>query len=297
MTRVYYVDVAIPADKKKRRKHKTHAVFDGGRVFRIGRLTELEDAGEIYVDALFPELYDEILELLRRGVRVYLLKDVKKLKKLRMENNSKKTDETDAMLLARIPMEKFRQLTIEELEIKKRVRPLINEYEQVMRWKKTLKRLIKRGFDYNFKESIRLMKRDSRRLSKEIIEQMMTLPEVYKKTYKEACKILGIKNNSTELAILVIELPLHLPLVRLRGLLGMIPGRNRGKYDHRLRSHIASFAATLYMNAKRRLNVSDMVVDIVNRLPKEQAIYRLELITLKALRIAYLMAAKSLAGG
>jgi len=43
MTRVYYVDVAIPADKKKRRD-KTHAVFDGSRVYRIKKLTKLEDA-------------------------------------------------------------------------------------------------------------------------------------------------------------------------------------------------------------------------------------------------------------
>jgi len=87
MARVYYVDVAIPADRKKVKKHKTHAVFDGVGVFRVKRLMALEDASEIYIDSLFPELYDEILELLRRGVRVYLLKDVRKLKKLRIENN------------------------------------------------------------------------------------------------------------------------------------------------------------------------------------------------------------------
>jgi hypothetical protein len=28
-------------------------VFDGSRVFRVGRLTELEDAGEVYIDAIF----------------------------------------------------------------------------------------------------------------------------------------------------------------------------------------------------------------------------------------------------
>ena len=127
MARVYYVDVAIPADRKGRRKEKTHVAFDGDKIFRVGRLTELEGAGEIYVvDILFPEIYDEVLELLRKGVRVYLLKDTIKLKRLRMENNLKKSDETDAMLLVRVPIEKFRQLTIEELEIKMRTRPLIN---------------------------------------------------------------------------------------------------------------------------------------------------------------------------
>ena len=42
-------------------------VFDGGRVFRVGRLSELEDASEVFIDALFPEPYEEVLELLRRG--------------------------------------------------------------------------------------------------------------------------------------------------------------------------------------------------------------------------------------
>ena len=43
MIRVYYVDVVIPADKKRGRE-KTHAVFDGSRVFRVKKLTELDDA-------------------------------------------------------------------------------------------------------------------------------------------------------------------------------------------------------------------------------------------------------------
>ena len=156
-------------------------------MFGVKKLTELEDAGEIYIDALFSELYDEILELLRRGVKVYLLKDATKLKRMRMENNLKKTDENDAMLLARIPKEEFRPLTIEELELKKWMRPLINKYEQIMSWKKTLKRLIKRNFNYNFEESLKLIEADGRKISKEIIRRVVTLPiygEVYKKFVK-----------------------------------------------------------------------------------------------------------------
>jgi hypothetical protein len=41
MSKVIFVNVAIPADKKKRRKEKVHAAFDGSRVFRVKRLTEL----------------------------------------------------------------------------------------------------------------------------------------------------------------------------------------------------------------------------------------------------------------
>jgi hypothetical protein len=67
--RIYFVDVAIPADRKKRGRGKVHVVFDGDKVFRVKRLTELGDAGEIFIDSLFPELYDEVLELLRRGLK------------------------------------------------------------------------------------------------------------------------------------------------------------------------------------------------------------------------------------
>ncbi len=165
MIRVYYVDVAVPADKKKR-KNKTHAVFDESRVFRIKKLIELEDAAEIFIDALFPQVYDEVLELLRRGVRVYLLKDTTKLRKLRVENNMRKSDENNAMLLARIPKEKFRPLAIKELELKIQMKPLINKYEQIMKWKKILKGLMNRGFNYNFEEALKLMETDRKRLSK-----------------------------------------------------------------------------------------------------------------------------------
>jgi CRISPR/Cas system endoribonuclease Cas6 (RAMP superfamily) len=136
MSRVVFVDTAIPADKKKMKKHKTHVVFDGNRVFRVKKLTELEDAGEIFIDALFPELYNEVLEVLKKGARVYLLKDTTKLKKVRMKSNVEKGDENDAMLLAQIPREKFKPLTIEELELKTRMGPLINKYKHITRWKK-----------------------------------------------------------------------------------------------------------------------------------------------------------------
>ena len=179
MARIYHVDTAVPSDRKKRRKHKTHVVFDGSRVFRVERLTELGDAAEVYIDAMFPELYDEVLELLRNGVRVCLLKDPIKLKKLRMKNNMKKSDENDAVLLARIPKEKFRPLTVKEVEFKARMRPLINRYERLAQWKKRLKMLVKDGYDYNFKEVIRLMEADRTRISREIIRQVASLPHIW----------------------------------------------------------------------------------------------------------------------
>ena len=50
--------------------------------------------------------------------------------------------------------------------------------------------------------------------------------------------MLGVR-NSVELAILTVELPLHLPITRLKGLLGFTPNKNDGRYDHELRRHVA----------------------------------------------------------
>ena len=63
----------------------------------------------------------------------YLLKDIAKLKRLRMENNMRKSDENDAMLLVQILKETFRSLINKELELKMKMRPLVKEYEKIMR--------------------------------------------------------------------------------------------------------------------------------------------------------------------
>jgi len=45
----------------------------------------------------------------------------------------------------------------------------------------------------------------------------------------------------------------------------------------------------LYLNTKRCNNISDKIVEIVDRLPREKAIYKLGLMTLKTLRKTYLI--------
>ena len=108
--RTYFVDTAMPADKKKKEKkerRKTHAVFDGSRVFSIRRLTELEDAGEVYIDAIFLQIYEELLELIEKGVKVFLLGNTRMIKRLREENHVRKSDEADARILSIIPRNHF----------------------------------------------------------------------------------------------------------------------------------------------------------------------------------------------
>jgi hypothetical protein len=283
MAKVYYIDVSRTAVNGKGRQ-KLHYAFNGQKIIKIRKLTRLRNADEIYVDSLFPENYDEIQELLERGVKVYILKDLRVLKKLRLQNNLRKSDEVDAQLLSMIPRDSFRLLTVEELEFKMKMKPLINKYEKIVRWRATLKKLLSQGFDYNFRESIRLMQSDCGKISREIIREVAD-----NDVYREACKLLRLK-DSVELAILTVELPLHLPMTRLKGLLGFTPNKNEGRYNHRLRKHVAALATNLYLNVKKNTSISDTITEIVNRLPKERAIYRIQLTILKALRIAFLTA-------
>jgi hypothetical protein len=110
------------------------------------------------------------------------------LKKLRKENNLRKSDEVDAQLLSMIPREGFRPLTVEELEFKMKMKPLINKYEKIVSWRATLKKLLSQGFDYNFRESIRLMQNDCGKISREIIRELAD-----NNVYREACKLLRSK--------------------------------------------------------------------------------------------------------
>jgi hypothetical protein len=120
---------------------------------------------------LFPEVYAEILWSLKKGVKVYLLRSPSILKKLRREDNLWKSDEADASMFSRVPREYFRILTINEMEKKVKLQPLINEYELLSRRIKTMKTRIKNdGYNYKLRDSIMLMERDREETAKKIVE-------------------------------------------------------------------------------------------------------------------------------
>jgi len=62
--------------------------------------------------------------------------------------------------------------------------------------------------------------------------------------YRKACTLLRF-NDSVEVAILTIELPLHLPLNILKKIVGLTPNRNNGRYDHRIRRHLSQLASNI----------------------------------------------------
>jgi len=285
-SKTVYVDTSRTAINGKRKK--PHVVFDGERVFQINKLTKLKNVDEVFIDTLFPEIYEEVLELLKRGVKVYLLKDVRILKKLRIENNLKKTDENDVVLLLKIPRSGFRLLTVQEVEKKAKLWPLINKYELLSKRIKTLKIWInKDGYDYELKESIRLMEKDKKDVVRKIIEILSN-----NAIYREACRILGFK-ESVEVAILTIKLPLNLPLNTLKKIVGLTPNRNKGRFNHHLRECLSQLATNVYMNRKRlkdKCEVPEEFREIIDSLPREKAIYKLQSRILKMFRKAYFLA-------
>ena len=66
------------------------------------------------------------MELIERNIKVFLLKNLRLLKRLREEDKVKKSDEADAQLLSRIPKTFFRELTFREVSLLR----LINIYEK-----------------------------------------------------------------------------------------------------------------------------------------------------------------------
>ena len=292
MAKAVYVDTSPTASRTatdgKRKKRKPHYVFDGEKIFEVNKLTKLKDVDEVFIDTLFPEIYEEVLELLKRGVKVYLLKNVRILKKLRLENNLKKSDENDAVILSKISKDGFRLLTLQEVEKRAKLRPLINKYELLSKRIKTLKTWINRdGYEYKLKDDVRLMEKDKEEVAKKIIETLSN--DVI---YKEVCRLLGLR-DSVEAAILTIELPLHLPLNTLKKIVGLTPDKNKGRFNHHLRKHLSQLATNIYLNMKRwkdKWEVPRELREVVDSLPKEKAIYKLQSRILKALRKAYFLA-------
>jgi hypothetical protein len=280
--KIYYVDISRTAVNGKRRQ-KLHCVFDGQKVIKIRKLTKLRNANEIYIDTLFPEVYNEILELLKRGVKVYILKDTRMLKKLRLENGLRKSDENDALMLSKIPRECFRELTVREVKLKIAVRPLVNRYEWIVEKRKMLKQWKSRGYDYGFGESIRAMEADRKKIEREIVR--MINRSIYKDVYRRVCNELQMR-GSVEIAILVTELPLTSGVDKLKAYLGFTPTKNNRQYTHRLRRHLESIALNIYIRSyKKGANIpKEFIETIQNTQSKSTALQKLQLKILKILR-------------
>jgi hypothetical protein len=229
------------------------------------------------------------LELIEKGVKVFLLRDTRLLKRLREENGVEKSDEVDARILSIIPRNHFKQLTIREL----RLLQLINMYEKYVRWKKIIRQWAAAYPQTPLKKYVRELYSIQSKLGRRIIKEIMR-NEDYAAIYRMTCDGLGVR-DSVEAAILVARLPLNWKLRRLKGLLGLTPHKNKN-YNHRLRGHLSKLATTIYIN-NRRHGTGARLFESMNQTSKNKVLYTLQLRILRILKRAWQQRQRMLAGG
>jgi|GEM_PF-2549420 len=216
-----------------------------------------------------------------RGNQLHPL-DTIALKKLRLENNLRKSDENDAILLLKVQRSCFKQLTVKEVNLLQ----LIEEYRRYVKWRQKILCWMKIQPLHSFRECVREINKYVRNNSRRIIEEVLG-DEKYREMYKMVCEAVGVK-NSIDIAILIVRLPFHWKLSKLKGLLGLIP-YNHKNYNHRIRADFSNIATNIYLNNKRSKNkskVSKELEDILN-LPYRKAVYLLQIRILKMLKKAY----------
>jgi hypothetical protein len=146
----------------------------------------------------------------------------------------------------------------------------------------------------SFKECIRELRSMHDCYGRKIIEEVMR-DEDYAAMYRMVCEELGVR-DSVEVAILAARLPLNWKLRRLKGLLGLTPHKNKN-YHHKLREHLSSLA-TIYIN-NGRYGIGARLFEGINRVPRDKALYALQLRIVKILKRAWQQQQKQrmLAGG
>ncbi|MEM3397901.1 MAG: hypothetical protein QW724_03810 [Nitrososphaerota archaeon] len=283
---VYYVDVANSLDSKKRSR-KVHTVFDGERCFKVEKLTELKDATEIYIDVLLPSNYDEVYELISNGKRVYILREPKHIKRVRAQNNLKKNDENDARALSIIPKDFFRELKLEEIQLKKQLQPLVSRYEVLTKRIKTLKQWLKDSNDLQLEKSlINRYRREKTKIGDEIHNLVMD-----NKLYNEALRYFGL-NKSVDLAILVTEIDFSRGKRKIKDYLGLYKKEQKytKNYNHKLRGRLSKFSQMYYTNInKMKVKVPKKYIDIIeaSKGKKKKILHKIQCKVIEDLRRLY----------
>lgn len=246
MSKLLYVDVAMPKSKRK----KNHVAYDPaiGKFIKTQTLTKLVEYGysKIYIDTLLSENYDDILHLLKNNVKIYLLKDAKLLKKLRLDNIIRKTDENDAMLLSLIPQELFREVEIREIEQKKKMETTISLLEEYV---------IISNLHQRLRQACKKTKRIRPEIIKEIEKEKTKLSRLIHKTacqdiplYKLASEKLGF--SGTNLAGLIIYVDFSRNINKIKAFLGLT-NNNRRNYNHKARRYLSRLAINIYSKTRQ----------------------------------------------
>ena len=135
-----------------------------------------------------------------------------------------------------------------------------------------------------FKECARRLRSLAEHHGHKIIREIKN-DESYATIYRLACDMIGVK-NSVEIAILVTKLPLNWGFSRLKGLLGLVPHKNKN-YNHRLRAHLSRIAMNIYFKSIQPNKVKPKILEDLVGLPRKKVVYMLQLRILKILKRAW----------
>lgn len=270
-----FVDVAIVYSKRK----KKHCCYDPqtNKIFRVDSLAKLYNYYEVYIDIIPTIIYNEVLGLLEKGSRVYVLRDTRLIKKMRMENNLRKSDENDVYILSLIPKKYFRELTARDVEVKTLVHAYLEFDRDVIRLKQ--KARIRSGvIDYSFYEDIA---KEVERKKNEVRKKILKLME-RDRFYREVVNYFGYK-ESLMIAMLIIIIDFSRRIHRILDYLGLHE-KAGNSYNHRIRSILAKLGNTVYLNARKGIPLPEKYLRIVNSYPAKKARVRIETEIIKDMR-------------
>jgi len=248
-----------------------HAVYDGEKVLKIDDLRKFPDAKEVYLDALFPRIFDEVKELLGRGVKVYVLMRADVLKMVRQANGLVKSDENDAVALSVVSPTLFSELTPDRLLLEED----IVRYRRLSKIVSTLRKWKTDG-DLSGEATVQFIRQlnaEKNAVGRRVVKMVKSDP-FYGELYRRAVEELGLGDTATAMAVLSVKLPLYLNRNKLKAYLGFTPeAKKTRRYNHELRGWLARSAAIICLRKKRTLNA--------------KAIYKMELMILKTLKRIY----------
>jgi len=243
----YWVDVSRTANGNKRRS-KPHVAYDGEKLIRIRSLLELADAEEIYIDSLFPEIYEDLLTLLRDGVKVLLLREAWKFKGARERLRIRKSDENDAFTLSRISRRHFMELSAKDMEMRIALAPLLAEYIKVKKRIKTLRQWLQDEHEETeaINNAIKALVRKEYRLIYSIIKEARKRLPLYS-LVEERCGFSG-----ASLAGLIFYVDFSRGFRKILSYVGKTPtSRKSKKFNHQARMFLNSLAISIIRNIRR----------------------------------------------
>lgn len=274
MTRAVFVDVAV-TDSKRRKKHCCYDPVDD-KFFKIKSLMELENYDEVYIDMLFPVIYEEIEEVIKRGKKTYLLKETKLIKKKRIENNLNKNDENDAYILSLIPKEFYKELKVKDVQVRSLMSDYILTDKEIVRLKN--KMAIKyKDIQEHIQTFIKILEKRKEKIGQEL-HNLMEDNEFYKKVLE----YFGYK-KSPMIAMLLMTVDFSRGLHKIFDYLGL--HAKAKKYNHFVRTILSKIAKNIYNKTKRQQNnILMKYVKIVQYYPKKKALLKIQVEMIRDIR-------------